>query len=402
MTDEVRGYWLDVGCGGKKKSGWLGLDKRNLPGVDFVHDVEEFPWPLPDDSCSLLLMSHLWEHLKPWKSIEVMDEMWRILRGEGRLMLTMPCGFSPGYIADPTHCNPANSQTWEYFDPQFDLYKVYQPRPWYLLQREHQEFGNMLVVMQPKKEELQQSSLAGDPIKIQRDDYWLKPSEVANAFHKLEYDLRTPKDLPTWMGLLVDKTPFDLWNYQELIYEIKPEVIIETGTANGSSALYFAQLLDLIAAQEESNKDGFVITIDIDDGSAPFEANPSRTNPGERPKHPRIQYILGSSTDKAVALKVSELIGNRKPVLLILDSSHIKGHVYNELQFYWPLVTKGSYIVVEDTNVNGHPVYPEHGAGPYEAVELWLRGRDEFVIDEEREKRFMYTHNPRGWLRRVK
>lgn len=401
MADiKEHGIWLDVGCGRKKKRGWYGLDVRDIPGVDIVHDVEDIPWPLEDNSCSLVMLSHLWEHIKPWKTINVMDELWRITRADGQVHITVPYGTSAGFLQDPTHINPVTEQTWEYFDPQFTLYKVYAPKPWHLIRREHQAFGNMLAAMEPKKDKAQSRVTGAGKIAISRTkDEQLNPSEVVEAFHKVEYDLRHADLSPQWMGVMIDKPPVDLWNYQEVIWEVKPKVIIETGTANGGSALYFAHLLDLLSAQ--TGHDGIVITVDVDDGEVSEQINCLRTNSGKHPEHSRIKYILGSSVEERTALEVMSHIDGSAPVMVILDSDHTKHHVRLELEIYHPLVSVGSYLVVEDSNVNGHPVYDEFGAGPYEAIEAWIRHHPEFVIDREREERFLYTHNPSGWLKRV-
>lgn len=87
-------------------------------------------------------------------------------------------------------------------------------------------------------------------------------------------------------------------------------------------------------------------------------------------------------------------------VMTVLDSDHTMDHVLHELRAYGPLVTKDSYLVVEDTNINGHPVLPAWGPGPREAVDRYLAETDEFLIDERREK-FLLTFNPRGFLKRI-
>jgi cephalosporin hydroxylase len=96
---------------------------------------------------------------------------------------------------------------------------------------------------------------------------------------------------------------------------------------------------------------------------------------------------------------VSDLVGEDDSVLVILDSDHTKDHVLAEMRAYGPLVTKGSYMIVEDTNINGHPVLPDFGPGPWEAVEEFLQGNDQFTVDRSREKLLM-TFNPMGYLRR--
>jgi cephalosporin hydroxylase len=182
------------------------------------------------------------------------------------------------------------------------------------------------------------------------------------------------------LGIPTLKCPLDLWIYQEIIYEIKPDLIIETGTAYGGSALYLAHLCDLMGK-------GNVVTVDIE-------------NQAKRPKHSRIEYLTGSSVDPVILSKMGERVQKAKTVLVILDSDHRKPHVFQELQCYGPWVTKDSYLIVEDTNVNGHPVDPEYGPGPMEAVEDFLKGNNQFAADRQREK-FYLTFNPSGYLKRI-
>lgn len=182
-----------------------------------------------------------------------------------------------------------------------------------------------------------------------------------------------------WLGVTTLKYPFDLWIYQELIFELRPNLIIESGTWDGGSALYFASLCDLV-------RNGRVVTIDISD------------LPG-RPEHPRITYITGSSVEPTVVAQVREIADASATVLIILDSDHSKAHVLREIQQYAPLVTAGSYLIVEDTNINGNPVYGTFGPGPMEAVDEFMASDTRFEIDRDREK-FLLTANPGGYLRR--
>lgn len=183
------------------------------------------------------------------------------------------------------------------------------------------------------------------------------------------------------MGVPAQKCPLDLWVYQEIIFEVRPDIIVECGAADGGSATFLASICDLV-------KRGRVITIDIQPRDA-------------RPRHNRVRYLLGSSTDPEVVNKVRRAIRSRDRVMVILDSDHSKDHVLNELLAYSPLVTRGSYLIVEDTNVNGHPVYADFGPGPMEAVQEFLSDNSDFEIDSSREK-FLMGFNPRGWLRRVR
>ena len=127
------GILLDLGCGSNKQPGeWLGMDKRKIPGVDLVWDLEKLPYPLPDESCLSIIGSHIVEHIKPWLMIDFMNELWRITKPNGQLFFVHPYGVNPLFVQDPTHCNPCSEATWQYFDPDWPLYKVYEPKPWKL------------------------------------------------------------------------------------------------------------------------------------------------------------------------------------------------------------------------------------------------------------------------------
>lgn len=147
------GILLDIGAGKSRRPGFVTLDKRPLDGIDLVHDLETFPYPLDDESCLTIVASHIVEHIKPWLMLDFMDELWRLLKVDGGLAISMPYGVSRGFQQDPTHCNICNEATWQYFDPRFDLYKVYEPKPWEILQGfpQFQITGNMEVVMNKKE-----------------------------------------------------------------------------------------------------------------------------------------------------------------------------------------------------------------------------------------------------------
>jgi cephalosporin hydroxylase len=206
---------------------------------------------------------------------------------------------------------------------------------------------------------------------------------VVDSFHRLYYETGeaggTWKDT-RWMGVPIWKCPLDLWVYQELLHELEPDLIIETGTAYGGSSLYLAMLC-------EAKGRGEVLSIDI--GEWP-----------QRPCHQRLTYHTGSSTDPGLVERIAERARPLPTVLVVLDSDHSYDHVLAELRAYSPMVTPGSYVVVEDTNINAHPVYEEFGPGPMEAVQDFLKERDDFAVDHTREK-LLLTFNPHGWLRRL-
>lgn len=207
---------------------------------------------------------------------------------------------------------------------------------------------------------------------------------VVKSFHELYYNSTIwNKGLGNtyWFSVKTLKCPLDCWIYQEIIYKLKPDVIIECGTFNGGSALYLAGLCDLL------NK-GKVVTIDTNSYKG-------------KPQHKRIKYLLGESTSDNIVKQVKNLLKPKDKVLVILDSDHHRDNVIKELRIYNKFVHKGGYIIVEDTNINGHPVRPEFGPGPMEAVEIFLKENKNFVIDKSQEK-FYLTFNPNGYLQRIK
>jgi hypothetical protein len=145
---QKRGILLDIGCGKVSRPGFVGMDKRNLPNVSIVHDLEKFPYPLKDASVITMVASHILEHIKPWLMIDFMNELWRIAKVDCQLAISMPYGYSSGFLQDPTHCNACNEATWTYFDPDFPLYQVYEPSPWKItFGPMFQQGGNMEVIL---------------------------------------------------------------------------------------------------------------------------------------------------------------------------------------------------------------------------------------------------------------
>jgi len=120
-----------------------------------------------------------------------------------------------------------------------------------------------------------------------------------------------------------------------------------------------------------------------------------------RPKHKRINYVIGSSTSKETVGCIEKFIDDKDKVMVILDSDHRKNHVIKELRIYSRYVSKGYYLIVEDSNINGHPVLKVFGPGPMEAIDEFLVENANFVVDTSREK-FYLTFNPKGYLKRIK
>lgn len=206
--------------------------------------------------------------------------------------------------------------------------------------------------------------------------------EIIESFHNLYYlSSANWYNKTKWMGVNILKCPFDLWVYQEIITEIKPDLIIETGTYFGGTTLYLANLCDILGHGE-------ILSIDIN-------------HPKNLPKHKRITYLKGSSTSPGIRKKIKDLTKVIDKVLVILDSDHREPHVTKEIEFFHKIVTKGSYLIVEDSNINGHPTDPNYGPGPHEAIEKFLKKNKDFKTDKSKEY-LMLTFNPDGYLKRIK
>ena len=186
----------------------------------------------------------------------------------------------------------------------------------------------------------------------------------------------------SYRGVRTLKNPLDMWNYQEIIAEHGIEWVLETGTRHGGSALFFA---DLLAARGAS---GLVISVDVDHDSLQIS------------DHQKLRLLKGDSTSPAILKAIRALLpGQRAPMFVILDSDHRKAHVSRELGAYVPLMQSGDYLVVEDTCVNGHPVRPDFGPGPMEAIEDYLSARPgELLPDTPREEKFGCTFAPKGYF----
>jgi cephalosporin hydroxylase len=175
--------------------------------------------------------------------------------------------------------------------------------------------------------------------------------------------------------------------FEELLFRLRPDLIVESGTWAGGSALFLAHMLDLMG-------NGQIVTVDVL-SDADICEHYAQNLPGRqvriRPPHPRITYLVGSSTDSTIIQQVKERALNRRQVLLIADSDHSAKHTYDELCAYHDLVTPGSYFIMEDTNIETN--------GPRSAVGRFLAEHPEFERDSECEKLFV-TFNPGGFLRK--
>ncbi len=226
----------------------------------------------------------------------------------------------------------------------------------------------------------------------------MNTSEVLDSFHSLYCgglaqqlrDSGTPdaEAMPPWthvywLGKQVVKSPVDLWVYQEIISETKPEMLIETGTSGAGSAFFFATLFDLIGC-------GHVTTVDKD------------CYPHMRVDHPRITYLVGDSLSEEIARQMRNAAAGKR-TMVSLDSLHTYAHVSAELALYGEMVSPGCYLVVEDTGLGnptgaGDPALWAKRAAAGAAAEF-LAAHPNFEVDKSRE-RHLFTSNHDGWIRR--
>lgn len=200
----------------------------------------------------------------------------------------------------------------------------------------------------------------------------------------------------SWLGRPIIQYPQDMIAIQEVIWNVKPDLIIETGIAHGGSLIFNASILELIGG------DGLVLGIDID-----IRAH-NRSAIEAHPMFKRIRMIEGSSVDSNIVNTVKEFVKGKQRVLVILDSNHTHEHVLQEMELYSPFVTLGSYLMVFDTIVEDLPADSmfgrpwSKGNNPKTAVWEFMKKNNAFEIDQEIENKLLVTVAPSGYLKRVR
>jgi len=196
-----------------------------------------------------------------------------------------------------------------------------------------------------------------------------------------------------WMGVITMQNPFDMYSIQDIIFSTQPDLLIETGTANGGSALLWSSVMELCGLEDSK-----IITVDLQ--SPVWEkgthwGGKAREDPTQNKMwKKRVTFMKGDTVDAGIVAKIKAAAQGKK-VLVTLDSGHHREHVFKELEAYCPLVSVGSYCIVEDTKMSRW-----HSTGPLEAVKDFLKTHPEFQVDRSRE--LLYTHHVMGYLKRIK
>jgi len=199
----------------------------------------------------------------------------------------------------------------------------------------------------------------------------------------------------TWLGRPIIQYPPDIIAMQEIIWDVKPDLIIETGIAHGGALIFYASLLELLGK-------GRVLGIDIEIRSHNKKAIQSHF------LHKRISLLEGSSISKEVLEKVATYVKGKKKILVCLDSNHTHEHVLRELNLYSSFVSKGSYLVVFDTVIEDLPDSLNYnrpwkkGNSPKSAVRYFLKKNKNFQVDRDIGNKLIITTNPDGYLKRIR
>jgi cephalosporin hydroxylase len=212
---------------------------------------------------------------------------------------------------------------------------------------------------------------------------------IDTAAYKYSYNF-------TWLGRPIIQFPQDIVALQEVIWRVRPDLIVETGIARGGSLIFHASMLELLGG------DGRVVGVETD------LRDHNRAAIATHPMFRRISIIEGSSLAESTAREVFRLADGRKQVLLVLDSNHTHEHVLAELRLYSPLVRKGSYVIVFDTIIEDMPrgYFSDRpwdvGNNPRTAVQEFLRTNDRFALDEEIDNKLLISSAPGGYLKCVR
>ena len=304
-----RGILLDIGCRNRKEPNWIGMDWRSHPGVDIVHDLASFPYPIEDNACLTIKCAHVIEHIPPQKTLAFMDELWRMLMPNGQLAISAPYAGSPGFYQDPTHCTPITERTWQHFDPQYPLFEQYTPKPWRMDYSAYKPDGNIEAIMR----------------KIIPQDM----TDSLTVANKAVYEY----------GAM--QKPTELMLFLETLRGKSLKTVVEIGTANGGV---------LWALCRTADDDAHLISIDLPGGEFGGGYNPEMVKKFKKfaKKGQKMDFLMVNSHLDSTKKDLAKLLNGNKADLLFIDGDHSYKGVKKDWEMYSPLVKKGGLVVFHD------------------------------------------------------
>lgn len=414
---------LNLGCGDKRLSGYVNVDvapSRRGVRPDVICDLRRLEH-FADNSADEVLAVHVIEHFWRWEVEDVLREWLRVLKPGGEMVIECPnlASACEAVLADPAVAGAGDARgqrsMWVFYgdpswrDPLMCHCWAYTPAS---LAELMVGIGLAEVRQEPARFKLREprdmrlvgrkpgSQAAAAAVADRRPPALFPPAaaqargskssgafrDAGEQYHRWYYDNQVWKQV-SYHGVRSLKLVSDLWNYQEIIFEHGVDYVVETGTRHGGSALFFA---DTIAARSEL---GFVISID------------SSSAENQVRSHPRIRFLVADSAAAATVSSVVALLpeaSRRGPCFWILDSDHSRDHVLRELEAWVPVMKPGDYLVVEDSNVNGHPVRPDFGPGPWEAIrDFNARHPGLLAADRKRAEKFGLSFATDGYFIRT-
>lgn len=328
-----KGMLLDVGCRDRKQPNFLGLDSVARDGVDIVHDLEKFPYPIESESCLTIKCAHVIEHIKPWLVIPFMDELWRMLLPDGQLAISAPYAGSPGFWQDPTHCTAVTERTFLHFDPDVPLYQQYQPKPWRVEHSAYKPDGNIEAILRKRKSDSQTVALT------------LKAMQFGA--------IQKPTELSAMVSFLESK---------------KLETVVEIGTARGGVFYVLTQL---------AASDAVLASIDLPDGifgGGYTEEDQKKFRSWAKPGQ-RMHFLPKDSHKQSTKRELLKALGGRQVDLLFIDGDHTYEGVKADWEMYAPLVKDGGLVILHD--ICHHPTVPA-----CQVEKLWKQLRGKYNVTE--------------------
>jgi len=308
MGKAKQGILLDVGCRDRKESNFTGISGRHFEGVDIVHDLETFPYPLEDESCLTIKAAHVVEHIKPWLVFDWFNEMWRLLVPKGQLAVSAPFANSQGFFNDPSHCSYINEATFQHLDPNYPTYKQHEPLPWKIEFASWAYSGNIEAVLSKRS---------------------ITATESLTMSHKV-----------VMLGAL--QKPREVEQLLEFLKGMSFKNVLEIGTARGGMFFALCQI-----AEPKAN----IVSLDWlkgnfgEKGYVETEADIIRLREFGKSTQ-KMAFIRADSHRPATLSRVKKVLDSID--LLFIDGDHTYEGVKKDWEMYSPLVKDGGIVVFHD------------------------------------------------------